>query len=314
MSTLISMLVGSRLAKKSLVGASIRSILSNVGTTDFLLVVGISSHISQDIIDCVTKLKNSNIKVISDHCGSYADFNNHILLKYGTGTKWFLSVHDDVEIKTKDFVGAVECSTQPFLSKVGWITFTDVDYLNGHWAPCTRGGYHIDVVFKKSLERRKVHHFHNLEEGYWWKGSGHEYFSHLKYDFPRSAVRCHTPFSHCVMIETEKLRRLGPCENWSEVSLLTDEDWGLTALKQGMVNIWLPHIEYLHTRSDPNVTRAHPIIYEKGKQVVAAFVKKWGFTSKPLNIEDINKIKRMFAGTNIPWSCDRRSYDWEYMG
>jgi hypothetical protein len=115
------------------------------------------------------------------------------------------------------------------------------------------------------------------------------------------------------MIEAEKLRkRIGLCENWSVVSLLIDEDWGLSALKQGLFNIWIPHIKYQHCRIQ-NGTRAYPIIKTNGNQVLASFTKKWGYDSRSFSKETLNSIKRKYGNTNITWSFDRRSYDWEYM-
>jgi len=314
MSTLISMLVGSKLSTKNLVEKSIQSVLSNIGVSDFLLVVGISSHIGQDIIDCVDKFKveNSNIVVDTEHCASYAQFTNHVFLKHGAGTNWFISMHDDVELKTKNIVSSIEKSIEPFIDKVGWISLTDMDYLCGHWAPPTRPGFHSDLIYEKAWERRKMHQYHLLEENYWEKGSGYEYFCSLNYDFPHSIVKCHTPFSHFIMIETEKLRRIGLCEDWSEVSLLIDEDWGLSALKIGLFNIWIPQIKYVHNRTIDG-TRAYPIIKAKGKSVHNSFIKKWGFNSGLFNKETLSSIKQMYGNTNIIWSFDKRSYDWEYM-
>jgi len=305
MRTLISMLIGSKFSTKELVEKSIQSILLNIGTTDFLLVVGIASHIDQQVVNSIPI--NANVKVERLYCSSFAEFTNHVFSKYGAGTKWFIVSHDDIQLETPNLVSAVESSTSSFLDKIGWISFTDTDYLNGHWAPCTRPGYHSDFLYESAWEKRKLHQFHSLEDNYWEKGSEYQ-----ACDYPRSAVKCHAPFSHFIMIEAEKLRRIGLCENWSEVSLLIDEDWGLSALKQGLFNIWIPHIKYRHCRIQ-NGTRAQPIINSKGKQVIASFAKKWGFHPKLPNRETETKIKQLYGNTNIIWSFDKKSFDWEYL-
>lgn len=310
--TLISMLVGSDHSTRSLVEVSISSILSNIGTDNFLLVIGISSRMEEGILKCVNEFKRRNknsIVIIPDCRYSFAQFTNHVFLKYGSGSKWFIVSHDDVQIETKDLVSVAEQSLQPFLDKVGWISFTDNDYLTGHWAPSTRPGYHCDVLYEKAWSRRKLFQFHSLEEDYWKKDPD---FSTLAYDFPHSVVRCHAPFSHFIMVETEKLKKIGLCEEWSEVSLLIDEDWGLSALKEDLFNVWVPHIVYRHCRTFDG-TRASPIIAKKGKQVGELFSRKWGFVSNASTKDEVNKIKRMYGSTNIPWSIDKNSFNWEYL-
>lgn len=314
MSVLVSMLVGSKLSTKSLVEKSISSILLNIGTEDFLLLIGVSSNIGQDIVKYIedVRLKNTNVIIITDYCSSFAKFHNYVFLEYGSGYKWFIISHDDICVETKDIVGKVEQCTQSFLDKVGWISFTDTGYINGYWSPSTTPGYHIDVLYEKGWDRRKLLQFHLLEENYWKKGNGISYFSNLKYDFPIGVVKCHAPFSHFIMIETKKLRKIGLCEDWSEISLLIDEDWGLSVLKEGLFNIWIPHIRYMHHKDNEGGTRAWPIILEKRKHVHKLFIRKWGFSHNPLG-DDLKKIKRMYGNTNIVWSFDRRSFDWDYI-
>jgi len=318
MSTVISMMVGSKLSTKDLVTKSIHSIVSNIGTDDFLLVVGIASHIEPEVADWVkaVALKNDHVVIVTDHCSTFAMFTNHVFLKYGPGSKWFLISHDDIQLETKNLISEVEKSINFFSDKVGWIAFTDTDYLNGHWAPSVCGGFHDDYVYGKAWQKRKLHQFHSLEDNYWEKGKN---LNSLSYDFPRKPVRCHGPMSHLFMMETEKLRKVGLCEDWSVVSLLIDEDWAIEALKTGLWNIWIPHIKYLHCRGK-NIygTRAWPIIHARGKQVADLWEKKWGYRFAALNKditnkEQISKIKHLYGNTNITWSMGRNSFDWDYL-
>ncbi|TES93761.1 MAG: hypothetical protein E3J90_14035 [Promethearchaeota archaeon] len=314
MSVLISMLVGSKLSTKSLVERSISSILLNIGTDDFLLVVGISSFIGSEIRKSIESMKsmNNNIVVVTDYCSSFAEFHNYVFLKYGSESKWVIIAHDDIELKTKNLINKIEDSVKDF-TDIGWISFTDDGYLQeGHWTPSTREGFHYDFLYENAWERRKLFQFHSLEEDYWKVGKGISYFSGLNYDFPTSIVKCHAPYSHFIAIESEKLRRIGLCEVWSSVSLLIDEDWGLSALREGLINVWIPDIIYAHVR-ETGGTRAWPIIVREGKQTHELFAKKWGFPHPPAK-DGLEKIKSMYGNTNIVWSFDKKSFDWEYLG
>lgn len=313
MKILISMLVGSPRSEKALVEKSISSILSNIGTDDFLLVVGISSSIPSKIVRYIkeVELKNRNIKVTFQHCSSFAEFTNYVFSEYGMTSNWFIVSHDDIELKTKNLIGCVEKSLDSLLDKVGWVSFTDDDYLNGHWAPSVREGFHDDAMYENSWKRRKLFQFHSLPEEWWKKGSSREYFSDLPWDLPLKTVKCHAPYSHFIMIESSKLRKLGLCECWSEVSLLIDEDWGLSALREGLYNIWIPSIFYTHVRKIDG-TRATPIITKRIKEVSELFIKKWGFPHNTTK-HDLKKIKDLYGNTNIMWSFDRKSFEWDYL-
>lgn len=329
MSTVISMLIGSKLSTKDLVTKSVCSIIKNFGNNDFLLVIGIASHVTLDIVIWIDAVqhKNSNVVVITDtdYCSSYARFQNHVFLKYGPGSKWFILSHDDIELQTPNLIGHVEASVGPLLDKVGWISFTDTDYLNGHWAPSIGGGYHDDFLYENAWLTRKLHQFHLLQENYWEKHhegevEKHKYFSSLAYDFPTqvvgsipySVVKCHGPLSHFFMIETEKLKKIGLCEDWSEVSLLIDEDWALEALKEDLFNVWIPRIKYQHCRVQDG-TRAWPLLVSRGQQVRDSWAKKWGYQFTDRSKETANRIKKMYGHTNITWSMDKQSFDWEYL-
>ncbi len=312
MSVLIGMLVGSKLSTKDLVERSISSILSNIGTDDFLLVIGISAFINLEIRKFIESIKliHSNIILITDYCSSFAEFHNYVFLKYGSKSKWVIIAHDDIELKTKNLINKMEDSVKGF-SDIGWISFTDNGYLQGHWQPSTREGFHYDYLYKDAWERRKLFQFHSLEENYWEKGKGVSYYSNLNYDFPNSIVKCHAPYSHFIVIESEKLKRIGLCEDWSSVSLLIDEDWGLSALREGLINVWIPDIVYTHVR-ETGGTRAWPIIVKEGKRAHELFTKKWSFSHPPTK-DDLKRIKKIYGNTNIVWSFDKESFDWEYL-
>lgn len=310
MLVLISMLVGGKLSEKDMVERSILSILTNIGTNDFLLVIGISSLIGPEIFERIRdiKLVNSNhIKISTEHCDTSAGFHNHVFLKYGMTSKWFIVSHDDIELKTKDLISCMEKSLRNF-TNVGWISFTDDDYLNGHWAPSVRPGFHYDFLYENAWPRRKMWQYHLLEENYWKRRCN---FSNLNYSFPKSVVKCHSPFCHFIAVESEKLRRIGLWEIWNTVSLLADEDQGLSFLKAGLINVWIPNIVYTHFRTEKG-TRSWPLIEKEGKQTHELFLRKWGFPIPPTK-NDLGRIKKMYGNTNIVWSINKKSFDWEYL-
>lgn len=293
MSVVISMLVGSKFSNWALVKNSIETIRKNIGISDYLLVIGVARYISEVLFYRIKALVNldKRIIVIEEHCETFATFTNHVIQNYSINSKWFIVAHDDIKLKTKNFIPTVEETLSSLKEDIGWISFTDDDYLNGNWAPSTRPGYHIDFLNENAWGKRKMFQFHNLE-----------------LDFPTAPVKCHAPFSHFIMIESEKLKQIGLCENWSVVSLLIDEDWGLSAMKEGLANIWIPSIVYTHCRSVG--TRAGHIIKEQGTKVAGFFYKKWGFNHRPKATE-IGKIKKLHK--EIVWSSTRRSFEWEYV-
>ncbi len=299
MSVVISMLIGSTNSSISLVNRSVNSIIKNIGTENYLLVIGVARHIPLKIHHVVDNLSKINKKIIilKNNCESFARFINYVFSNCNKKSKWFLIAHDDVELKTDNFLPKVEETLKPFKENIGWISFTDDDYLNGHWAPSTRPGFHFDFANENAWYERKMFQFHNFD------GS---------YDFPKAPVKCHAPFSHFIMIETKKLNELGPCEDWSPVSLLIDEDWGLTAMLKGMVNIWIPDIIYNHNRSNGS-TRAQPIINRLGRKVHKKFLLKWGYSIRWPLWRSIKIVKERYGNTNIAWSINRKSFDWDYV-
>ncbi|GAI52407.1 unnamed protein product, partial [marine sediment metagenome] len=130
--------------------------------------------------------------------------------------------------------------------------------------------------------------------------------------FPNAPVKCHAPFNHFVLIEMDKLKRIGECENWqTHNALLVDEDWGLRALELGLHNVWVPDIEYIHYRLRGG-SRSSEQIAEYSERVHKLFFEKWGFDSEG-RVEELDFIKEKYKNTNIPWSIDRKSYDWDYI-
>jgi len=259
----------------------------------------------------IKRAQNSNHKIIvtQECCETFATFTNHVIQTYATNSEWFLLTHDDVILQTKRFLPKVERYLENLNSNIGWISFTDTDYVNGHWAPSTRPGYHDDFVNGNAWDERTLFQFHKLQPLWTRKNKS---YTQLNYDFPKQPVICHTPFSHFILIETKKLFEIGLCEDWSPVSLLIDEDWGLRALQKYMINIWMPNVRYQHHRAS-GITRASSMISLLGKSVNKQFEDKWGFSPSMDRKQTVEIVQGIYGGTNILWSVGRKSYEWEYV-
>ena len=122
------------------------------------------------------------------------------------------------------------------------------------------------------------------------------------------------PNAHFVLIENSVLRKIGKCVDWGTKNhLLIDEDWGLSALKLNLPNIWIPDIEYHHIRLQfaGGGTRSSLEIAKESKRVHQLFYEKWGFHQVP-SIKELKFIRKKHKDNLIPWSSYRNSYDWDY--
>lgn len=339
MSVAIAMMIGSPNSILPLVKTAIDSIMTNIGTKDYRLIIAMTPFIGEQMKNYVYTLKRNYpeaIDLMPEEDYYWADFINEAINR-STDCKYFIKSHDDIELLTPNFLTRVEDTLRNISEPVGWVSFTDKDYLNGNWAPSTRAGFYRDSIFENGWGRRKLFQFHALRENWWepslfrrliYRGKNdlrwllhyeplppskrpREYYANLPYDFPSAAVKCHAPFSHFVLIEMEKLRQIGTCEKWSPIPLLIDEDWGLRALQLGLNNIWIPDIEYIHCRGPSGGTRAWPTIAKHQERVHKLFREKWGFLGEEAG--ELDFIRKEYKNTNIPWSIDRRSYEWDYI-
>jgi hypothetical protein len=316
MSALVGMMVGSRESTLGLVRSSIVSIMENIGDSDTLIVVAITPWISKDICVDIARLSNSHygkILIISDYTESWASFAN-LIIEASHEFKWVIFAHDDIQLLSEDLVPSVEKILKYKKDSVGWISFLDMDYLRTGWAPSVREGFHMDAVRERAWIRKKVHHYHTLPDN-WYRLPIHAaYMKAFQFDIPLHPVRCHAPFSHFIMIESDKLKNtIKRCEDWSPASLLIDEDWGLVALRESLYNIWIPELHYIHVRK-PGGTRACPLIEKYGNHTSQMFAAKWGFTHKcDYSPKELLQIGQRYKGTLIPWSMDKRSFEWDYV-
>jgi len=341
MSIAIAIMIGSRDSTFDLVKTTINSIMTNIGTNEYKLIISMAPFMDEQIKNYIYALKRDNSELIDlmpEENPYWADFINGAIDR-SRDCKYFINSHDDIELMTPDFLAKVEDTLGNISEPVGWVSFTDKDYLNGHWCPPTRPGWHRDVLFEDGWNKRKLFQFHTLPDK-WWEPSlfakrtymvenrirrtlrlkscppprrSRKYYASLPYDFPLAPVKCHAPFTGFVLIEMDKLKQIGKAENWgTHNTLLADEDWGLRALQLGLNNIWIPDIEYVHWRMPHGGTRSWDDIVKDQERVHRLFFEKWGFHSAA-GIEELDFIKKEYGNTNITWSVDKRSYEWEYI-
>ena len=341
----VAIYVGSPNSTITLVRRTIESIMKNIGTEKYQFIISLGEKIKDEISSYIIEMSQAfpgKFHIFGTEEIPWAAFINKAI-DYASGCRFFIVSHDDIDLLTPNFYTKLCNYTDMLAEPIGWISFTDKDYLNRHWAPSTRPGYHSDA--EKGWKEGKLFQFHKLPKN-WWK-SYHWWRIENKLedllDVPERPVKCHAPFSHFVAIKYEILKKIGYCENWGTgESLLIDEDWGLRALELGLFNIWIPSIAYIHNRLNlPNklfriynlgrieivgpsksfvsnmlgsrgATRAWSQINQHSKKVHDLFIKKWGFDSDPTS-DEIKIIKARYGNTNITWSMDKYSFEWDYI-
>ncbi len=341
----IAIRIGSPHSTLDLVKQTIESFQECLPATTYRFVLSTDPQIPSDIKDYIQQKsleKPLSFLLLPEERVYWSEFVNEAI-RQSVDSEYFLIAHDDIQMLTRNFLFLVKKSLGGFEDSCGWIAFDDVGYLNSHWSPPSRPGYFFDFMNEKAWSKRSMFQFHNLPPE-WWKGnrwkSDFYYFqyqlirklklpfkplshpvlplgeelTHLL-DMPQKPVKCHAPFNQCSLIKTSTLKKIGTCENWQTFhALLVDEDWGLRALEKQMPNIWLPSIQYLHVRKDVpgGGDRAQEQITVDQARVLNLFKLKWGFDSIPSK-DSLEEIKGNFGNTLIPWSINRRSYEWDYM-
>lgn len=339
----IAVRIGSPLSNINFVKNTFDSFLNNLKNCDFKTFISIgdvNSSLIKLIYDYCLKYPNRFYVFEHDKTTSWAQSINKAIEISGE-YKYFAKSHDDIILKTDNFWEKFNFQITNLKKNVGWISFTDIGFKIGNYNPSTRPGHHIDVMENFGLTGQ-IFQFNKFPPN-WYRASFIEHLlysktngilrrfgsntllnypkpikkiNNYKLDMPVKPVYCHAPFNHFVIIDRNVLKIIGKCEDLgTSNSLLADEDWGLTARLHGFPNIWLPDLEYIHerpttvagggTRSIEQIKKFKSIAHEK-------FKKKWGFDSKP-SIKDISFIEKEYKNTQVVWSLERRSFDWDYI-
>ncbi len=339
----IALRVGSPLSNVNFVKNTFDSFLNNLKNCDFKTFISIgdiNSGLIKLIHDYCLKYPNRFYVYEQEKKTSWAKSINKAI-EISSEYKYFAKSHDDIILKTDNFWEKFNLQITNLKKNVGWISFTDIGFKIGNYSLSTRLGHHIDVMENFSLTGQ-IFQFNKFPPN-WYRAPfiKHLFYSktngilrrfgsktllnypkpienikNYKLDMPARGVYCHAPFNHFVIIDRNILKIIGKCEDWgSSNALLVDEDWGLTARLHGFPNIWLPDLEYIHERPTTVAgggTRSIEQIAKFKSSTHERFKKKWGFDSRP-SVKDISFIAREYKNTQVAWSLERRTFDWDYL-
>jgi len=240
---------------------------------------------------------------------SWATDYNEFFDKYQDMTEWILITHDDTEFITDDYFNKIINEIKGHEDEIGWITSTSEYYYKEEGRLVTdtfRAGYHLD--FDNWGAMFQLHNMAHL------KNAPPEMVKqnlHLL-DYPSRPVKIHGPMSAIMLISTKSMKKVGQCEDWTNYTMLIDEDWSLMALKNNLVNVWVPNVFHSH----PMRRSMRPTGNKWETEAHAGFFNKWGFDvggyTQGLSMS-VEELRDTFSDTNIPWSSYRNSYDWEYL-
>ena len=283
---------------KSNIADTIGSIIKNIGNFDYGFYINVDDDNIKHFIKklFVGKIKDKLIGLnVSNN--SWAKKFNSFFDNYKNLTKYFLICHDDIIIKTQDFFQITLNEISGREKEIGWITYTNNRYyeFDKKILPNSiREGFHID---RKKYPR--IFECHNMIDDI------------ENFDYPKAAVKCHGPYSHINIISTESLKKIGFCEDWTDYTILIDEDWSLESLKNNLINVWIPNIFYVHP--NPKNTALRKLDLRYADIAHQRFYNKWGFTCDDYDDNIIKNIREKYKDTNIPWSSYKKTYEWEYL-
>ena len=334
--TLVTFRIGSPKSSLWLVRRLLKSIEKNFESANFEIAISFGPSAPPEIRSYVLNYPRSNL-IIHDLGVRELFWSEYInqAIKMSLDYDYFMYCHDDIEIQSNNFLNNAISHVERLQSKIGWVGFTDTDYLSSRPILSVREGFHIDYLEKRDSTR--LFQFHNLEEDWWFYpklGTKNNYLRYLrernanyslfpklytKYainklplDFPKFPVRVHSHWNHLILIPSSSLAQIGNCESWeTKNALLVDEDWCLEATLRGFQNVWIPNLKYHHFRPKGG-TRSWDDISRDGSRVHELFKAKWGFYSDP-SLKEVELIQKRYKGTGIDWSIGKNSFDYEFV-
>ena len=237
---------------------------------------------------------------------SWAEDFNEFFETVKDESDWLLYSHDDLKILTPDWFSKSK-EVVGERTDIGWITYSQPTWYMHYGEPrsqVARPGFHTD-----RNNYPCIHECKNFNRSTDW---GRVDLMKKKLDLPTKTVKIHGPYSVFNLIKMDNMKKIGYCADWNPYTMLIDEDWALESLRNNFSNIWIPNIFYLHPlrwkeRKSPD--RFH-------KEAKEGFFNKWGFHGGTAYISDkeVEQVCKEYANTNIPWSRNRASYEWDYLG
>jgi hypothetical protein len=268
--------------------------------TNYKFYLVIEDRLTKVVDDIFDNIGRDKLLELSISDLSWAKDFNIFLDKHSNTSEWLLITHDDVEFVTDNYFESITTPLKNIYDNLGWVTSTNEHYFKNLGRGTTdtfRAGF-----YKDNNKWPKMFQLHRGPKNL---------------DYPDRPVKIHGPMSAIMIIRMESMRIVGECEDWTPYTMLIDEDWSLTALKNNLINVWVPNVHHLHPlrineRAATNrwETEAHN-----------GFLNKWGFNTGNPNITKweqgisigIDKLNTLWDNTLIPWSTDKNSYDWEYI-
>ena len=248
--------------------------------------------------------KDSLIEVVYSQ-QSWAKDYNQFMEKYIDSTDYILYSHDDLTINTPNFFNEVMEQIKDKEEPIGWISFTNDRYYR-------YDGRALSNSFKDpfALDRKndpRIYECHKFNDG---ESVTNDNVNLL--DYPQGVVKVCSPFPHLCLVSSESMKKIGPCSDWTEYTILIDDDWGLEALKKNLFNIWIPSIGYTHPNPKYSPYRKPGTDLRWMQQAFQRFKEKWGFHVSPSE-EEIEFVREKYKDTNIPMFSYRNTYDWDYL-
>lgn len=230
---------------------------------------------------------------------SWAHDFNVFFEQYKDSSHWLLISHDDVVFLTEDYFRKFIDPLEKYKDRLGFMTSTSEYYYKHELKLLTdtmRAGFYKDAINWGAMFQLHKSDLNDI-------------------DYPSRPVKIHGPMSAIMLITMDSMKKVGPCEDWTRYTMLIDEDWSLSALKNNLWNVWNPSVYHSH----PN-RRNQRVSNNKWEDLAhSGFEEKWGFDIGDPKIHNqccsipIEEMRGMYAGTNIPWSSYRNSFDWEYL-
>jgi len=246
--------------------------------------------------------KDSLLEVVHTLGPWYQDYNL-FFEKYKNDTKHILISHDDIVMHTDNFYNKSLKEIEGVEEQIGWIVYTNDGYHDHPLGPksnTTGTGFHID------RNEPFLYECHNYE----LNQTLSEENKHLL-DLPKRTTKCYGPFD-LMLVSTDSMEIIGPCSNFGPYTMLVDEDWALESLKNNLINVWIPDILITHPNKRNKRNSDYDLRFESDAH--KNFHNKWGFYAhRDYDTDFVKKIQREYKNTNIPWSSDRRTYEWDYL-
>lgn len=288
---------------------TIFSIKNTVGKVNYKFYLVLNQKQEQAVSQKLQsgELCDKNILEIRRSSGSWANQFNVFLSKHGQSARYVLISHDDLVIKTNDFFSNTMDLLGNREGEVGWITYTSDFYyrdLGRPWSVSVRPGFFKDRGNWPCLF--ECHQFKKSHDGH-----ANKHLDLLDMPKPNRLVKAHAVYTDLTLISAGSLEKVGFCEDWSPYTMLTDENWGLEALKNNLWNVWISNIYYTHPTNYHSRTKGNRYLDQAQKK----FTEKWGFAhGGSMHLpETVKMIREKYKNTLIPWSSYYVSYDWQYL-